>query len=130
MEHQIRKYLDLHNILPACQAGYSTATALTQVTDSIVSNTDNKESTALVALDFFKAFDTINRNLLVAKLKYYKFSAESRKLIRSYLSGRSQRVSIDNQISTLKDVNSGVPQRSILGAPTFYFVFLRYSKFN
>ena len=55
MEHQIRKYLDPHNILPACQAGFragcSTATALTQVTDSIVSNTDNKESTALVALD-------------------------------------------------------------------------------
>lgn len=70
-------------------------------------------------MDYSKAFDTINHNLLCFKLKYFDFSENSIHLIHSYLSNRSHKVLLNNEFSTLQNVKSGVPQGSILGPMLF-----------
>ena len=44
-------------------------------------------------MDFSKAFDTINHDLLLAKLKAYGFSINTLDLICSYLKCRRQTIS-------------------------------------
>ena len=53
-----------------------------------------------VFVDFSKAFDTINHDLLIAKLEAYGFSNNALLFMLSYLKNRSQRVSINSSFST------------------------------
>ena len=70
-------------------------------------------------MDLSKAFDTINHDLLIAKLKAYDFSTEALTLMKSYLKNRRQKVvQINNNFSSERDVIAGVPQGSI-DAPFF-----------
>ena len=61
-------------------------------------------------------------NLLLQKLKLYGFDQNMLSWTRSYLTGRSQAVSIDGCLSKLMSLQHGVPQRSILG-PLLYTIF-------
>lgn len=72
-----------------------------------------------VFLDLRKAFDTVNHTVLLNKLNVFKFSDAFIHLIMSYLSGRSQFVKINNHKSTTLQLNTGVPQGSILGPILF-----------
>ena len=66
------------------------------------------ESASALLMDFSKAFDTINHNLLLAKIKAYVLSEDALTLIWSYLKNREQRVLINNRASTTKTVAVGV----------------------
>ena len=71
-------------------------------------------------MDLSKAFDTINHNLLLAKLKAYGFSNKSLALMCSYLKNRKQRTQIrNNYFSSEKNIIPGVPQRPIDGPLLF-----------
>ena len=63
-------------------------------------------------MDLSKAFDTINHDLLLAKLKVYGFSINALDLM---LKNRKQSVQINNSLSSTKKVHAGVPQGSIDG---------------
>ena len=63
-------------------------------------------------MDLSKAFDTINHDLLLAKLKAYGFSLNAVELMRSYLKNR-KRVQINNKFSSENIVIARVPQGSI-----------------
>ena len=65
--------------------------------------------------DLSKAFDTINHDLLLAKLKAYGFSHNALAFMLSYLKNRSHRVNINNNFSTWGEIIAGVSQGSILG---------------
>ena len=73
----------------------------------------DNESVCALFMDLSKAFDTINQDLLLAKLKAYGFSKDTLTLICSYLKNRKQKVAINNSASTTHTVISGVPQGSI-----------------
>ena len=62
----------------------------------------------------FKAFDTLNHNLSLAKLNAYGFSFNPIKFVQSYLSERFQMININNNFSEWCKILLGVPQRSIL----------------
>ena len=80
---------------------------------------DRGEYVSALFMDLSKAFDTINHDLLIAKLKAYGFSREALKLIKSYLKNRKQKVQINNKLSSEeRDVIAGVPQGSKI-APVF-----------
>ena len=123
---QIREHLDKFKILPPTQSGFrashSCSTALLKVTDDILSATDKNKLTALILLDYSKAFDRINHQLLLAILHYYGFGEDSLAMIQSYLENRLQRVRIKGKLSTPLNISSGVPQGSILG-PTLFTIF-------
>lgn len=120
---QASNFLRKNSLLPVHQSGFvegrSTTSALFNITDNIVRALDEKQASMLVLLDYSKAFDLIDHDLLCAKLSYCGFDEISTAFFRSYLSNRSQVVRIKNSVSQPKDVISGVPQGSILGPLLF-----------
>ena len=64
-------------------------------------------------VDLSKAFDTINHDLLLAKLRAYGFSTSVLNLLYSNLKNRTQNVVINNKINSSEVVIAGVPQGSI-----------------
>lgn len=129
--NQLTEYLEATGILPEMQSGFrrgfSTATALAHVSDDIVTATDSGMCSALVLLDFSRAFDCLNIDLLIAKLSYYGISDEACCWFRSYLTNRSQYVEITTEQgeslhSDRKNVTKGTPQGSIL-SPILFILF-------
>ena len=76
-----------------------------------------------ILLDLFKAFDTINHDLLVAKLYAYGFDKNAWSLVKSYLSDRWQRIKMNSSFSTWSGLLLRIPQGSILG-PILFNLFL------
>ena len=74
---------------------------------------DKREHVSALFMDLLKAFDTINHDLLLLKLKAYGFSLNAVKLKRSYLKNRKQQVQINNKFSSENVIIAGVPQGSI-----------------
>ena len=78
----------------------------------------------MVYFDFAKAFDSVNHDLILYKLKhFYNIDGTLLKFLTNYLQDRKQRVVIGNESSEFKSVDSGVPQGSILG-PILFVLFI------
>ena len=70
-------------------------------------------------MDLSKAFDTLNHDLLIAKLQGYGFDTKTLKLLHSYLRKRWQRTKVYSNLITLSELLQGVPQGSVLGPILF-----------
>ena len=70
-------------------------------------------------MDLQKAFDTVDHQILLAKLNHYGIRGVSNDWFKSYLSNRSHYVSINGYESGLAAINCGVPQGSVLGPKLF-----------
>ena len=77
----------------------------------------------MTQLDMSKAFDLVNHDILLQKLKLYRCNNETIKWFTSYLSSRSQKVYIQLTLSDSKTILSGVPQGSILG-PLLFVIYI------
>ncbi len=76
---------------------------------------DTGEIPINIYLYLSKAFDTLIHDILLHKLKYYCVEDMSLQLFKSYLTNRKQYVEYDNVKSNMLNINTGVPQGSILG---------------
>lgn len=76
-----------------------------------------------ILMDLSKAFDTINHELLIAKLEAYGFGDSALETMHSYLSDRWQRTKVNTSFSTWKELLCGVPQGSVLG-PILFNLYL------
>jgi len=95
---------------------HSTLTALIQMCDEWLANMDNGKLNGVIFLDIKKAFDSINRSILLSKMKMrFSISSIELKWFESYLSNREQQCRVNEQISSKKTITCGVPQGSILG---------------
>ena len=61
---------------------------------------DKEGYVSTIFMDLSKAFDTLNNNLLIAKLGSYGFERDSRSFVKSYLNNRQQRVRVNNNFSS------------------------------
>jgi len=82
----------------------------------------------IIFCDLERAFDSVNRDLLLSKLPYYGINGKAKLLLESYLQNRYQRVQITNSyfnsntVSKWTKIKYDVPQGSILG-PLLFLVY-------
>ncbi len=104
---------------PGFRQLYTTVTTLLQVTDHWLENIDKCLVTGVVFIDLCKAFDTVDLDILLAKLPSFGVDGVERQWFRSFLTGRIQSVTVDGHMSDPLSVSIGVPQGSTLGSLLF-----------
>ena len=127
VHQQLYTYLEEQNILTSKQFGFrprlSTVTALMHFTDTILQNLDNGSMTGVVFLDLTKAFDTVDYDLLLRKLRAIGVDAQALRWLHSYHMNRQVVTLIRSTQSACCEVPVGVPQGSIYG-PLLFIVFV------
>ena len=94
---------------------HCTEQATLELTDRIISATDNNDLPIDIFLDLSKAFDTIYHNILLQKLERYGIEGIPLQLFKNYLTNRKQYVKYNDIKSNLLQIKTGVSQGSILG---------------
>jgi hypothetical protein len=108
----------------AYRKNHSTETALLSTLDDIFYSSDTGKSSLLVSLDLSSAFDTIDHNLLIDRLRVsFGVTGPVLDWISSYLSSRTQLVKINEYCSTSQPCPFGVPQGSVLG-PLLFTIYV------
>jgi len=124
---RIQSYINANDILTKRQYGFrpkhSTAMAVLDMCDKVKEAIDDHLHSIGIFVDLSKAFDTINHNILFAKLEHYGFRGLVLKWFVDYLTNRKQYVIFNHGTSSLLDIVCGVPQGSILG-PLLFIIYV------
>ena len=114
----------LYNKQFSFQKQVSTEYAIVQLTREILDSFDKNQFTLGVFIDLSKAFDTVNHEILLSKLRYFGIEGTYLKWFQSYLHNRKQFITFgNNKKSDLLPINCGVPQGSILG-PLLFLLYV------
>ena len=113
----------LYNLQFGFQKGKSTHMALITLIDKISEALDDGDFVIDVFLDFSKAFDTVDHNILLQKIEKYGNRGLALKWFGSYLSNRVQYVTYNSIKSEREVIKCGAPQGSILG-PLLFLIYI------
>ena len=121
---QLHHHFEINNLQEPFQSAYkpmhSTETALIRIINDMLIDMDNRKVIFLALLDLSAAFDTFDLTILVNRIeKSQGVGGNALEWIRSYLTGRSQRVSAHGATSDTVSLECGLPQGSLFG-PEMY----------
>src|SRR5207247_460931 len=120
LNHHLNSFPFLSPIQSSYRKFHSAETALLRIYNDLLVSISQDKVSALVLLDLSAAFDTIDHNILLSRLtSNFGVSGSALSLISSYLSNRSQSVSIQSHFSPSAPISTGVPQGSVLGPLLF-----------
>ena len=124
IQRRIFTYFDENEILSPYQYGFrphrSTHESDFDLTKFIYTGLNNKKIISAVCLDVCKAFDCINHDILLAKMRKIGFNDVTLSWFKSYLS-RTQVVKFNDILSNVSNVRTGIGQGTILGPLIFIF---------
>jgi hypothetical protein len=123
LSHFVRVNDLLYQLQFGFRKAHSTSHALTLLADKISDAIDKGHYTFGIFLDFSKAFDTVNHDILFKKLFAYGIKGPTLDWIKSYLHNRQQFVSFDGHNSSYCSITCGVPQGSVLG-PLLFILYI------
>ena len=124
MEHAVTSQLTQHisensllkHMKSAYRSGHSMETALLKVKTDLLQAINCQEVICLILLDLLSAFNTVDHCLLLRRLEVsFGIKETALECIRSYLTGRTQKVSVGKATSSPVVLSFGVPQGSVLG---------------
>lgn len=114
------------HILPISQFGFrkhnATISAHIKAANDIIPAVDSDNITILTLVDYTKAFDSMNHQMLLAKLMLFGFDSDSRELLASFLTSRTQKVHTNNWCSSEIEIKAESPQGSVL-YPLLFVVY-------
>ena len=125
--NQLYEYFDRNDLLTQHQYGFrknhSTEFAAMELIDRVANLLELGKITFNLYIDLSKAFDVLNHEILLSKLEFYGLNELTIKLIKNYLSNRSQFCQYYDASSDIVRTNIGVPQGSILG-PLLFSIYI------
>ena len=127
LHFQLTNFFEAKNIISNFQYGFrtgkSTIQAITNQLNYIYKNMNENKNVFSLFLDFKKAFDCVDHDLLLSKLEFYGIRGIALDLLRSYLSNRKQSVVLGSVKSATCPSTHGVPQGSNLG-PLLFLIYI------
>ena len=124
---QLSHYNETNNILSKHQYGFrrglSTSITIFDVLKVLYENWNDKLYSGCVFIDFSRAFDSIDHNILFEKLKLYGFDENLLNFVENYMSCRKQTTTVNGHTSQQLPVTYGTAQGSILG-PLIFILYV------
>ena len=112
----------LYNSQYGFRTDHSCENAISELLGSILKAKEKGYSTACLYLDLSKAFDTLEHDMLLSKMKIYGIRGKANSWFKSYLNNRSLKAKCNKTSSEQYNVEYGTPQGSCLG-PLLFIIF-------
>lgn len=125
--NQFSEYVNINQLLSKNQSGFRAQHSCESTINDVLYDwqmaLEDKKVIIAVFLDFKRAFETIDRDIQLQKLKKYGVTDSALNWFASYLDNRRQIVKIGETKSDVLVNNMGVPQGSILG-PLLFILYI------
>ena len=123
LHSHLSKIKFLHEYQCGFREGFSCSFAVQTIVSDCLEFKMKNEKISMMFMDFSKAYDCVNHNILSKRLEVAGINGKALGLLNSFLNERSQKVLYIGEESSILPINIGVPQGSII-APTLFLIYI------